>query len=230
MDGGAVIIYMAQNRETGGVYYGKTVKTLAKRQAQHLSDAFLSRNGSHFHKAIRKHGAAAFDWRVVEVCGDKDELNAREKHWIDLARRSGHSVYNLANGGDGGCQKGRQHAPPPKDVRAKIGAGLRAHYAANPGTMTGRSGKAAPMWGKRHSPEVRAKISTTHRAIPKPHMVGARNPSATAVMCASTGEIFATATLAASAHGADISSIIKCCRGKQKTANGRRYQYAEDAL
>lgn len=58
---------------------------------------------------------------------------------------------------------------------------------------------------------------------------GANNPSARAVkQLDKDGNIieeFAYATLAAKKYNIDLSSIIRCCRGKQKTCGGYRWEY-----
>jgi len=149
---------------------------------------------------------------------------------IALGRRVGQRLFNLSDGGDGGGRTGSHGKPLPPEVKEKISHSLREYYKDRPGTMTGRSGKSAPMWGKSVSQDVRKRISDTHKEIDKPHLIGIRNHSAKAVRCITTGEVFPFASLAASKYSTDLSSIIKCCRGVVKRAKGRVYAYDEPGV
>lgn len=77
---------------------------------------------------------------------------------------------------------------------------------------------------RKTSPETRAKISNNHYDCS-----GTNNPSAKRIVQLSlSGEIikeFPYATLAAKEYGLDLSSIIKCCRGKTATCGGYRWAY-----
>ena len=221
-----MIIYMAVCQETKSFYYGKTVKSLEQRKRQHLIDAEANRTGSRFHKALRKHGPDAFQWYVLESCCSKEQLSERERFWIALGRRVGQRLFNLSDGGDGGGRTGSHGTPLKPEVKEKISHSLREYYKSNPGTMTGRSGKSAPMWGKTVPQDVRNRISEAHKALEKPHMVGVRNPSARPVKCITTGETFQFASLAARKYNSDLSSIIKCCKGKINHVKGNVYDYA----
>jgi group I intron endonuclease len=220
-----MIIYMAHCPSTNSFYYGKTVKSLEKRKRQHLIAAEANKNGSLFHKALRKHGHEAFNWYVLESCVSKELLSERERFWIALGRRIGQRLYNLSDGGDGGGRTGSHGKPLTKETKEKISHSLREYYKYNKGTMTGRVGKSSPMWGKTVSQDVRKRISESHKLIRKPHMIGSKNHSARRVICLTTGEVFQLASIAANKYDTDLSSIIKCCRGKVKSAMGRMYAY-----
>jgi group I intron endonuclease len=224
-----MIIYQAYNPISNKYYVGKTVSPLHKRRLRHEKDAYRNCGNSMFHKAIRKYGLSVFEWCVLHHAKAIDELNSAEKHWIDILKRAGHVLYNLRPGGDGGSYPGEGNPNFGKTVpdsrKKKISEGLRLHYKDNPGTMTGKSGLNCPWFGKRHTDESKAKISAAHKSIPKPHLSGSRNPSATAVVCLTTGEMFGTATEAAKKFQCDLSSIIKCCKGKKKMVAGLKFEY-----
>ena len=67
-----MLIYEAYNKNNGKSYIGLTTHTLEKRKSQHLRSA---KSGSllHFHKALRKHGANAFEWSVILSCKELDK-------------------------------------------------------------------------------------------------------------------------------------------------------------
>lgn len=228
--GSAVIIYMAVHPATHGFYYGKTTKTLSQRRQRHHADARARRGNSRFHKAIRKHGFDSFEWYTLEACSDRKALAERERFWIDLARRVGQHVYNLSDGGDGGGRSGSAGKSPTNETREKIAQSLRLFYKDRPGTMTGRKGNLSPGWGRTHSKEAREKISKATTGQSRPTIAGENNPSARAIRCLTTGELFMTATDAAVKYKTDLSSIVKCCKGRAKSAMGRKYAYAEPGV
>ena len=61
--------------------------------------------------------------------------------------------------------------------------------------------------------------------ILKEKFSGKNNPSAKPVMCLTTGEIFDYAKLAAIKYDVDLSSIIRCCKGKQKSVKKMKFEY-----
>jgi group I intron endonuclease len=221
-----MLVYQAYNPISNKFYIGKTTKPLYVRRERHLKDAARKSNKSMFHKSIRKHGIEVFDWCVLGFGRSVDELNKLEKYWIDLVKRAGHGIYNMTQGGDGGSVPGKDNPnygkTIPQSQRDSISQSLKRYYSTHPGTMTGR---ASPLKGKPISEEVKKRISISHRRIKKTWLVGERNPSARAVVCITTGELFATATSASKYFNCDISSIIKCCRGKKKTVKGMQFAY-----
>lgn len=223
-----MIVYMAYCGKTNSFYYGKTTKTLHTRRRLHWNEAESGRGQSWFHKAIRKHGKDAFTWHIIEHCDSISELNAAEVRWIALSRECGHRLYNLTKGGDGGARINQKPHVPTIDQRRRISESLRRHYKHNPGTMTGRVGPKSPMYGRSHSEESRAKISLANRGKPKPSNRGAGNGSSRSVVCLTTGEVFPVASDAAKKYGLDLSSLIKCCRGKKRSHGGMRWKYSED--
>lgn len=92
-------IYMYTNRLDGKRYIGKSTDIEARRQ-KHLRNAKDGRE-SYFYNALRKYGLKQFDFEVLEECSE-EELNEREKHYIDLYNTLYPNGYNLTPGGDGG--------------------------------------------------------------------------------------------------------------------------------
>jgi group I intron endonuclease len=229
-----MIVYQAHNPVTNRYYIGKTIKPLWARRTRHAKDAEKKRTHSSFHRAIRKHGIQVFDWVVLHYADSVEEMNREEAKWIRWLNQAGHSNYNLRPGGDGGSYGGNLHPSfgkqLTKECRDKIAATLRRHYQSRPGTMTGRSGSNAPFFGLSHSDEARKKISIANKGSTRPDIKGARNPSAKAVRCITTDETFETASDACRKHGTDLSSVIRCCKGRAKSTKGLRYEYAEPGV
>ena len=214
---------------------------------QHKNEANSSRGKSRFYKAIRKYGFDAFEWRILEQCDTLDELNNAEIRWIKLVRECGHKLYNITDGGTGGGKsdywKGKNLTP---QIKSKISNSLKQYFKENEHPMKGKTREGRP-----HSDETKRKISlskTGHEVSREtreklrianegknlqPHVIeilkekfsGKNNPSAKSVICLTTGEIFDYAKLAAIKYGIDLSSIIRCCRGKQKSVKKMKFEY-----
>jgi len=223
-----MIVYQVVNQETGRFYIGKTVKTMERRRQEHYNDISIDRM-TYFHKALTKYPEDTFLWIKLERVKSLKELNARERHWIWLLRECGHRLYNMTDGGDGGSLPGKRNHNYGRQLsrahRQKISQSVQDYYRDKPGTMTGMSGELAPFYGCNHDEETKRRISKTKTGVSRPDMVGAKNPSAKRVYCETTGETFETATDAANRYRLDLSSIIKCCRGKQKTCGGKVFCY-----
>jgi len=94
---GNMIIYKATNLINGKVYIGQTKSQLVRRKNQHIYTAMHS-SKLYFHNAIRKYGKDNFDWSVVRVCDNIDEMNVFEQYYI-LYYDSMNNGYNLTSGG-----------------------------------------------------------------------------------------------------------------------------------
>ena len=221
-------VYKVTHSKSGKVYVGKTVKGLAARRRSHY--AVPAGRATHFSRALKAHPEESFKWEEVCFADCKDELNALEREYIAECKANGLTLYNMTDGGDGGGPPGDRHQNygrrVPDDVRRKISESLKGKMSGELGTMYGRRGSLSPMYGKNHSDETRMKLSAAHKGIDKPHLIGKMNPSAREVVCTTTGESFAYATLAAEKYGTDLSDIIKVCKGKKSLAKGRSFAYA----
>jgi group I intron endonuclease len=96
-----MIIYKIVNAVTRKIYIGQTVKTLAKRWAQHKHKGLkISRHKNPFHASIAHHGPSAFIVDVVDsTATTKDELNELEIKYIAQFNSVWPNGYNLATGG-----------------------------------------------------------------------------------------------------------------------------------
>jgi group I intron endonuclease len=108
------MVYLVTNTATFKNYVGQTGKTLEERRRQHEKNARGGRL-SRFYSALRKYGAASFQWRVL-IAGThtKKETDAYEKFFISLfSANDVHCGYNLTAGGEGLIN-------PSKETREKM--------------------------------------------------------------------------------------------------------------
>jgi group I intron endonuclease len=85
-------IYKTTNKVTGKFYVGKEVG---------YKNYYLG-SGKLLLQAIEKHGKENFIKETLEHCTSVEQLNEREKYWIDKLNALGNRGYNMAPGGTGG--------------------------------------------------------------------------------------------------------------------------------
>ena len=147
-----MIIYKAENKITGEVYIGKTIKTLHIRKNQHIND---SKRGSiyRFHKALNKYGPDNFNWIILCETDSNSKLNLLEIFYISAYKKMT-SLYNLTDGGEGNLGWN-----PPEETRKKIGdANSKRIISDETRKKLSESGK-----GRIHSEETKKKIGAVHK-------------------------------------------------------------------
>lgn len=82
-------IYKIINDQTNDIYVGSTCQPLSKRMAKHRSDCKMIPDRP-VYKKMTEIGIGHFKIILVEdyPCTKKEELVAREQHWIDLLKPS----------------------------------------------------------------------------------------------------------------------------------------------
>lgn len=187
----------------------------------------------YFYRAIQKYGWDSFQHTILFEGLTLEEAKYIEirliKEWNLTDKQFG---YNLREGGDGSftiesrmkmsaSRIGNKNCAGrmiPEEQRIKISNSLKAYYSTHPN----------PFKGKHHREETKEKLrarevtAETRARMRKNHadVSGKANPSAKPVVQLSlAGEIikrYDYASQAAKELSLDLSSIIKCCRGKKK--------------
>lgn len=147
-----MLVYIVINLVNDKVYIGQTIGNLNIRKTQHYSATRLKAKKyvSCFHRAIKKYGEDVFEWKVLRLCNNINELNAWEQYYI-LYYDSMNVGYNLQSGG---CNY---------VVTEKTKKRLREKHSDvsgknNPMYGTIRKGKDGTFYGKKHTIEARKKI------------------------------------------------------------------------
>lgn len=116
-----MLIYLLTNKINGKIYVGKHGRAgrPQRRWQEHCWDA-LKGLDTYLSNAIRKHGAEAFEFSILQDdITSKEDLNVAEKRFIKALRAQDRSIgYNLTAGGDGG--PGTPRGTMPAETRAKI--------------------------------------------------------------------------------------------------------------
>ena len=86
-------IYKTTNLINNMIYVGQT----SKRNNSYLG------SGKYLKRAIKKYGEENFTIEILEECKNKEDLNQREKYWIQELDSTNVKIgYNIADGGQGG--------------------------------------------------------------------------------------------------------------------------------
>ena len=94
------IIYKVTNQQNKKIYIGQTVQTLAERRNNHYYKARqVNEYNTHFINALRKYPKESFIWEAIDEAQSQDELNNKEKYWINYYN-SIEKGYNTKDGGE----------------------------------------------------------------------------------------------------------------------------------
>ncbi len=138
-------IYKYTNLVNGKTYVGKTTISVRERHTRHLSDAFMKNSTFSFHAALRKYGTENFSGpEIIDSSSDPVELKEKEAAWIKtLGSFVGTGKgYNMLS-----C-----------DTRIGVCEETRKRLSES------RRGEKNPFFGKKHPPEILAKIQKTRSA------------------------------------------------------------------
>lgn len=190
-----------------------------------------------FYRAIEKYGWNNFTHEILYENLSIDEAGEIEKKLISEWNLTDPNYgYNLREGGNGKFSKysrylmskarkgntnsvGQYHSP---ENRKQISESLKKYYKEHPVPKIDMSNNKAYQ-------EITARRQELTHFKRSLATSGANNPSARPIKQLDKDgnliEEFAYATLAAKKYNLDLSSIIKCCRGKQKTCGGYKWEY-----
>jgi group I intron endonuclease len=142
-----MIIYRITNLINKKVYIGQTVQLIRKRWARHICNARKKINKP-LYNAINKYGKENFIIEEIEKCQFYNQLNERERFWINFYKSTQINFgYNITDGGNQGrC---------PQEVYDRIGLKRRGvHLSEKTKKLISESNK-----GKIFSKETRQKLS-----------------------------------------------------------------------
>lgn len=120
-------IYMIRHKESGKTYVGRSVD-IKNRWNLHRRDAEMRKNNSPFHRALRKYGFDAFDWKVLISAPARLHV-VLERQFICDMNTAVPQGYNV--GGAAGGQ-------PPRGILALMGEDERNEKLAEMRELAGK--------------------------------------------------------------------------------------------
>lgn len=190
-----------------------------------------------FYRAIEKYGWNNFNHEILYDNLSIEEAGAIEQKLIQKWNLTDPNFgYNLREGGNGKFsdysrylmsknRKGNTNSVGQYhslENRKQISESLKKYYKEHPIQKLDMTNN------KEYQKIIAKRKELTHHKLSLATS-GANNPSARPIRQLDKEgnliEEFAYATLAAKKYNIDLSSIIKCCRGKQKTCGGYKWEY-----
>lgn len=212
-------IYKTTNKVTGKIYIGKRQKPKFQK--------WYYGSGTLLKPALKKYGKEAFRVEILEECESKEALNNAEKKWIRIMRESGANMYNISDGGDGGClvKWWEFDAERKKEI-------IRKNSEAH-------KGKRNPMYGVHLSGKSRGE-QLEGIPLPASHAQNIRDGKRKHLkpilqIDKETGEVLKKWNNWGEAgeqfrekHGrCAYGHISECCKGLRKSAYGYRWEFCE---
>ena len=97
------LIYKITNIKNNKIYIGKTTRTEKIRFYEHLQETVTNKSLSPLHLAIKEFGINNFTIEVIEDNIPDNEINDKEKYYIQIYNACDKDIgYNVLMGGDGG--------------------------------------------------------------------------------------------------------------------------------
>lgn len=229
-------VYMHENRANGKKYIGITGQKPTNRWANGQG----YKRCPLFYGAIQKYGWDAFRHEILYTGLTQEEAEQLEMDLIVKYETQDPSRgYNLAAGGEvnagftrtdefrrkvstarKGVFTGEKHnqygIPKSEETKRKISA-AQAGRPKDQKVKEHMSEAAKRRWGPENSTE-REHLRQLNK--------GGNSARAVSVRCVESGVVYASVRDAEEQTGAELSSIVRCCRGQRKTAGGHHWEYA----
>ena len=218
-------------------YIGKSKADSLRRAKSHTSKKSLKLR-DHCHSWLRSLVSAGFrpDVEVLERgIASMEDLSEAERFWIAYFRFIGSRLTNMTDGGEGGS--GSKSLETRRLIGEKNRIALRGNVPWNKGKTDCFSPETIERWkkarrGRKQSQETRNKRANKLRGRKNPTAgpkISAALKSNTwnvrPVVCVDDGNSFPTVRAAAEFYGANRHCVSAVCRGKLKTASGRKFKF-----
>lgn len=212
-----MLIYKITNLANNKSYIGKTIASLEKRWKMHNykhSGCLAIKN------AIQKYGKDKFIIEQIDQADNIEELNKKEKMWIEKLNTISPKGYNLTEGGDG--------VVPSKEIRQKMS---HAKLGKKLSESTKQKMKGRIPWnkGKLLSEESKKKMSDSKKGIvtwnkgrsqSEIHKLNAAKARSKPVLCVELNKVFISIRECAKYLNIDEGHISSACSGNRKTVGG----------
>ena len=157
-----MIIYKITNKVNNKIYIGQTTSSLEERWSSHLSHSKHNK-GSIIGNAINKYGAENFTIEQIDSALSLEELNTKEKTYIDLYKSMDSDIgYNLMSGGNNSL-----HSPATKLKMSLSKLGKVSNRKGKQSSVKTKQKQSQSLKGRPKSEEHKAKIRNALTGKPK---------------------------------------------------------------
>lgn len=232
-------IYETTNLVNNKKYIGKRKCTNTEKDKLYLGSGKLLR------QAFTKYGKENFIRNILCECENEEELNLKEKYYIEKYNAvDSPNYYNLIPGGIGYSVPGVRYITNgtkckkvlPEELNDyiargwKLGGPRQSEETKIKRANANRGKKRNASTGKKISKALSGKpLTKEHREKLSLAKKGHITSNAKKIVCIETGEVFASLRQAASKYGVpgSASNICNCLKGKQETAFNLHWKYVE---
>lgn len=227
-------LYMHQlKQDVTYVYIGQTCNNPTIRQGKNGSGY---KTCPKFQSAIQEYGQDAFNHIILFSNLTKEEVNEKEKEYIEKYDAINHG-FNISKGGNGGGFINHHHTEEVKQILNEKLSGKKNPFYGKHHTeetknllsqlASQRTGEKNPFYGKHHTEETKQIIS---EKASERYQRG-NNPKAKKVLCVENNKIYNCCTDAAEDMGFDLANgvkgIARCARGERNTYKNYHQKYIE---
>lgn len=209
----SMVVYKITNKINGKSYVGQTRNSIEKRWASHCYRGSLCLA---LKNAIDKYGRDNFTLEVIYKACSLEELNKKEKYYIELHGSMAPNGYNLKTGGNSPIYSEESVQKMSESHKGQLGYWL----------------------GKKHSEETKQKLVESHLGekncnFGKPKSDSTKKKisdaqgNKKAIVCNETGGIFQSLRLAAKELNIQENNIRAVLKGRRKSAGGFTFKYHE---
>lgn len=204
-----MIIYKVTDKTNQKIYIGQTVRSLDERMKEHLRH-----RTTYFDKAYRKSNIDNFKVEIIDRAENIEELNKKEKYWINYFKCLIPNGYNMCEGGEN--TMGFHHR---EESKKKMSITKSKMYL----------GENNPFYNKTHSEEQRKKWSKLRKGmshLTEEQKIKLKESHFTKkVINVDTKEIFSSVKEAAEKYNLKATHISRVCNGKRKRTGGFKWKY-----
>lgn len=216
-------IYRIKNILNDKSYVGQTTRSLSKRFNEHKTVAYKEGYSCSpkLENAIKKYGKQNYTIELLEEANDQKELDNREEFWINSLKTVG-GGYNIES-------KCRGRGRVSDETKKKISLGNKGKVVSEETKKKLREAAKKRLRDKKNHPNFNKPVlEETRKKIIKGNIKATGRGIVQFDKKGRFVNTFESISSACNKLGLKDSSIIRCCKKKQKTSGNFQWSYLSD--